>query len=175
MKVIDVCQTPLLSSEVYGLIREDPRNAPAFDHRDPLENPDITDADDLRKFVAAKRTCLYLENCLSIQDVRKNLLPSAISVLRSYGLTIDQIVRLVDASVLTGSSEGALIYITAILRDQVATGSISQDQLASIQGVLMTLTGKWEDSDLEKFRHGALAEEIPPPAKKRTSSRRSKA
>ena len=180
MKVVDVCQTPLLSSEVYALIKGSERNALAFSARDPLENPDITDSDELRRLVAAKRTCGYLENCLSIQDINLELLPEALSVLRSFELSLDLITRLVDGSVLTGSQEGSSIYLGAILRDDLDSGKISADHLDSIRDVLFILTGKMEGS-ISAIRAGQgkagseaapTVDEAAPPTKRRASSRR---
>ena len=167
MKIINVCETPLISTEVYDLIKSNPRNELAFTDRDPLENPDIVDPDDLRRLVCARRTRAYLENCLSIEDIKTEILPRAISLLRSYGLSIDLVTRLVDAAVLTGSVEGGLIYQTAILRDEMLSGKISSDQLEKIKKVLSILTGKME-GQLDEIEVGPS---IIPPSKKRVSSK----
>jgi hypothetical protein len=167
MKVLNVCETPLLTTEVYDLIKNNPRNELAFLQRDLLENPDIADPDDLRRLVCARRTRAFLENCLSIEEIKPEFLPRAIVLLRSYGLSVDIITRLVDASVLTGSVEGGLIYQTAILRDEMLQGRISSEQLEKIQNVLSILTGK-QEGNLEEIEIGTSV----PPSKKRVSSKR---
>ena len=168
MKVINICETPLLASEVYSLIRAHPRNALAFDARDPLENPDITDADELRRLVAARRATGFLENSLSIEEIDQNRLPKVLSALRSCGLSKDQICRLVDAAVITGAADqSGLIYVSKVLGD--AAANFSEAQLAQMRVALQVLTGKADESVIEQ---SCSAVEEGPASKRRVSSRR---
>ena len=167
MKVVNVCETPLLASEVYSLMRQNPRNALAFDARDPLENPDITDPDELRRLVASRRSVAYLENCLSIEDIKADQLPRVVGVMRSFGLTTDQIARLTDSAVLTASTDASgLIYLTKILGDSASR--FSQEQLEKLRTALQVLTGKAVAEALEVC---PPVEEEPPSAKRRSRRR----
>jgi hypothetical protein len=67
MKVIELCQTPLLTSEVHSLLKNNPNNLLAFSPRDPLDNSEITDPDELRRLVSVRRLCGYLEKTLGFE------------------------------------------------------------------------------------------------------------
>lgn len=131
MKIVNVCESSLLATEVYSMLKNDPRNALAFTERDPLENPDITNPDHLRRLVATRRMCNYIETVLHTESISSDpIFPHAVAALRSHGLSNDVIARLVDSLAVAGTPEGSLIYCPLIL------GESDNDKIKEILCVL---------------------------------------
>jgi hypothetical protein len=114
MKIVNVCDAPLLACEVHNILKTDPRNALAFTERDPLENPEITNPDHLRRLVAARRTVGYIEGTLRSQEVVPK---SNLRALKAEGLSNDHIARLADNRSILSTPESAQVYIPLILGD----------------------------------------------------------
>ena len=143
MKVLNICQTPLLSCEVEEVIKSDPRNTLAFSSDiDPLENPEISDSDELRRLVASRRVCEYFKNNSTMGEINRKVLPEILSILSSHGFSRDMIVRMVDCAVLfTGDMTG--LYMELIQQESESQKPIiTLEQLDQIKLALQILIGK---------------------------------
>ncbi len=139
MKVLEVCQTPMLASEVYELMKSDPRNETAFQPMDPLDNPNISDPDQLRRLVSARRICVFLEDTYHVHKVpggSATVGRVAKKLHAEFSLSHDIITRLID-SFLT--LQGSKVYIYAILRDLINAGTMTMDKVDDIHVVLSEL------------------------------------
>ena len=139
MKVLEVCQTPMLASEVYELMKSDPKNEIAFLPMDPLDNPNISDPDHLRRLVSARRICGFLEDTYHVHKVPGGSMTRvrvAKQLHADFALSMDIITRLID-SFLT--LQGSKVYIYAILRDLINAGAVTMDQVDGIHSVLSEL------------------------------------
>lgn len=170
MRILNVCETPLLATEVYNLIRGNANNHLAFADQDPLENPDISDSDELRRLVASRRIVHYLESCLSGSRFRTELVGPVLKVLSTFNLSKETIVVLMDNLVLTGSVEGSNIYLRLVLGDDPQFSHLTDVQLESIRKLLLVLAGE-EEATLEEIEELASIPEEPP-TKRRSSSRK---
>ena len=117
MKILDSGQTPILSIEVFDILSKDPNNVLAFSEIDPLENPEISDPDELRKIVMAKRVCEYLKN--SCHSLDSEQLPVVLAALKRQ-ITLAEIAAVVDLAGLLGSvaePEIAALYLPRDIED----------------------------------------------------------
>jgi hypothetical protein len=171
MKILNVCETPLLAIEVNSLLKENPRNAMAFTDRDPLENPDITNPDDLRRYVSVRRCVSYMEHTLHLNSLNPCVLPKVLSVLLSHGLSKDMIARLVDSIVLSGSPESSRMYVPLILGDRIP----NPDQVEKIRAAVWLLANPPSDeAELESILDLCKPDSThaEPPSKRRSSTRK---
>lgn len=166
MKIVNVCESSLLATEVYSLLKNDARNTLAFTERDPLENPDVTNPDHLRRLVATRRTCQYIETSLGSHQVASDpVFPSAVAALKSHNITNDLIAKIIDSLALVGHPEGSQIYCPLILADS------DNDQ---VRRILCILAGNSGHSSTEE-RIAAIqqcTDDVGPASKRRTSSRK---
>jgi hypothetical protein len=114
MKIVNISESPLLATEVRDILRSNPGIKLAFSERDPLDNPDITNPDELRRLVSARRTVGYIETVLEVPDRISRSIPAS---LRSLGLKPEQIARLLDSRAILRTPESAQVYIPLILGD----------------------------------------------------------
>ena len=135
MKVIEVCQTPMLASEVYEMIKSDPKNEQAFLPIDPLDNTEISDPDQLRRLVSARRICGFLQDTYQANTIRASSV--AAKLHGEFGLSMEIITRLIDSYPIF---QGSQVYTFAILRDLISAGSVKMDQVESIQQILQELS-----------------------------------
>ena len=171
MKILNVCETPILATEVNSILKDNPRNALAFTERDPLDNPDITNPDDLRRYVSVRRSVNYLEHSLHIGSLNPSVVPRVLSVLASHGLSKDMIARLVDSVVLSGSPESSRIYVPLILGDRVP----HPDQVEKIRAAVCVLANPPSDeSELTSILDACKPDSThaEPPTKRRSSTRK---
>ena len=167
---MNVCEAPLLAAEVYDLIRNNCRNDIAFGERDPLDNPEIVDSDELRRLVTSRRIVHYFDNCLSLTQVSAEILPTALRILSTYKLSRETIARMIDGVSLTGSTEGSVIYLRMVLGDDSRFSQLSEEQVNSIGRIIFILAGK-EEGSVEDVENLACVEEEPP-MKRKSSGRR---
>jgi hypothetical protein len=160
-----------LGVEVAHILKSDPKNGLAFTDRDPLENPEISNPDDLRRLISVRRTVQFLDNTVGQRAIDMSVLARVVPVLRSHGLGMEMIARLVDSIHLTGSPEASGIYIPLILGEFALSESLRIDRISAL---LHALTIPAEE-DIEKLliecRGDGLA--VPePPSKRRASTRK---
>ena len=139
MKVVEICQTPMLSCEVYEILKTDPKNELGFSSTDPLDNPNISDPDQLRRLVSARRICGYLENTLHVGKIVGGTSTASRIASRlhsEFQLSLDIISRLIDSFIILQNSK---VYTYAILRDLISNGSLQMEQVDAIHNVLLEL------------------------------------
>lgn len=168
MKILNVCESSLLAAEVYNLIRYDDGNSMSFDQRDPLENPEITDPDELRRIVSVRRLAGYIESSSHVGRIRRDLIPTALRVLSSFNLSKETIVRLIDAISLTGSIEGSKIYLGLILGEDPRASDLTDVDVESLRSILSILSHEQEGS-VEDLQSLAAVFAEPPPKRKSIS------
>ena len=137
----------MLVSEVYDIIKSDPKNELAFTAIDPLDNPNISDPDKLRRLVSARRICAFLDDTYQVGKVPGGCLTSARVAKKlhaEFGLSLDIVSRLVDTFL---TLHGSKVYTYAILRDLINSGSLSMEQVDAIHEVLTELGTAQETAD----------------------------
>ena len=112
MKVIEALETPILSTEVFSVLYDNPANKLAFSKIDPLENSLISDPNELRKLVTVRRTCHYLDSCVGVTKYNHDRLPTTVALFTEMGLSPATIVHLIDtAALLCGDPNVAELYM----------------------------------------------------------------
>lgn len=118
MKVIQLCDTMLLASEVEDLLVSDPKNERAFGETDPQDDKTVTDSDDLRRLMNARRVVSYVQNFCGTNSFSKSNLGAALVNFKNIGISGENAIRLIDNIVVTAASprsEAAEVYIRCIL------------------------------------------------------------
>lgn len=133
MKVVQLCDTILVASEVEDLLVSDPRNVKAFTDIDPQDNTTVTDSDELRRLVNARRVVSYLRNFAGTNSFPKANLAAALSSFKNLGISGENAVRLIDNILVTASEEAYALYIRAILGGDVVDVEKVRDILVAIK------------------------------------------
>jgi hypothetical protein len=114
MKVVQLCQTDLLGSELHELLVSDPRNSKAFGELDPQDDRTVLDSDDLRRLVNTRRVVRYLEEYSGVKSLHGSRLVETLERLRALGVSAEQARRLIDGLPLTSRD----VYCHAIFQEE---------------------------------------------------------